>query len=142
MDNHAYQQRGSLFGSRPPISNRGYLPGIPNSVWRKDFDMSPTSKITEAADAILSIVPEGYGMTREEALNYARAVIKCLASPTEEMKVKAVLVASEKATEFASRAEMVSVRPRLSLLLPVIVGNSKFTDAIFAAYLSVTENEQ
>ena len=41
--------------------------------------------IDRAAGAILAEVPEGYGMTDDEARNYARAVIEMMREPTEAM---------------------------------------------------------
>ena len=45
-----------------------------------------TSEMIErAADAILAKVPLGYGMTRPEALEYARAAIEAMRNPTDEI---------------------------------------------------------
>lgn len=46
-----------------------------------DARVEPTEfQVTKARVAILSLVPVGYGMTREEADNYARAAIKAAMS--------------------------------------------------------------
>jgi hypothetical protein len=43
------------------------------------------SKVEEVAKAILAKVPNGYGMTNDEALEYARAAIEAMREPTEAM---------------------------------------------------------
>jgi hypothetical protein len=41
--------------------------------------------VERVADAILAIVPVGYGMTKPEARDYARAAIEALREPTDRM---------------------------------------------------------
>lgn len=42
-------------------------------------------KVEEVARAIMAKVPQGYGMTAGEALDYARAAIEAMKVPTESM---------------------------------------------------------
>lgn len=43
------------------------------------------NKLEECATALKAKVPLGYGMTPDEAREYARAVIRCLMEPSEGM---------------------------------------------------------
>ena len=42
--------------------------------------------IEKVATAILAMTPAGYGMTQAEANGYARAAIKAMREPTQEMQ--------------------------------------------------------
>ena len=42
-------------------------------------------KVEEVARAIMAKVPQGYGMTAGEALEYARAAIEAMREPSEAM---------------------------------------------------------